>query len=77
MKKAYVKPQLYFENFELSASIAVQCGNPIHYAADSCIDGLGGFADKIFINPNSCEATPDEYGFCYHNPTDTTKLFNS
>ncbi len=80
MKKAYVKPQLYFENFELSANIAVQCGYPIHYAAVSCKDGLGGlggYADVIFIDTNSCSATPDEFGLCYHNPTDTTKLFNS
>ena len=75
MKKAYVKPELYFENFELSASIAVQCAKPIHYAAGTCTDGLGGYAEVVFFD--KCEATPDKFGLCYHNPTDAEKLFNS
>ncbi len=77
MKKAYTKPELYFENFELSTSIAVQCGKPIHYAAGTCKDGLGGYADVIFLEDKSCSSTPDDFGFCYHNPTDTEKIFNS
>lgn len=30
MKKTYVKPEVYFESFELSASIADNCGKPLN-----------------------------------------------
>ena len=30
MKKTYVKPEVYFESFELSASIADNCGTPLN-----------------------------------------------
>ena len=29
MKKTYVKPEVYFESFELSASIADNCAKPL------------------------------------------------
>ena len=80
MKKAYVKPVLYFENFELNANIAASCATPIHNSArDACgleIDGIGvAFLDGI----SGCKykGKDGNFGVCYHNPTDTTNLFNS
>ena len=78
MKKAYVKPEVYFESFELSSSIAVQCAKPINYAAGTCKEGLGGYADLIFLDTTTtCQATPDKYGYCYDVPNDTNRIFNS
>lgn len=75
MKKAYVKPELYFENFELSSSIATGCGNAINHQIGACKKGLGDFADFVFID--NCQVNPDQAGLCYHNPTDATNLFTS
>lgn len=77
MKKAYVKPELYFENFELSSSIAKQCAQAIHYAAGTCNEGLGDFAKVLFID-NTCTLHPDDSGkWCYHVPTPAMVLINS
>lgn len=75
MKKQYVKPELYFENFELSANIATLCANtsikkPILFGEKS-----------IFIDVIGCKdpVTPDDpnSGYCYHNPTEEKSLFAS
>lgn len=81
MKKAYVKPVLYFENFELNANIAASCANPIHVMArDVCglvIYGIGtAFLDTI-SGCKDYQANDGDFNTCYHNPTDTTNLFNS
>lgn len=81
MKKAYVKPQLYFENFELNANIAASCAVAIHnMARNVCgltINGIG----TVFLNDISgCKdykANDGDYSICYHNPSDTQNLFNS
>ena len=82
MKIAYVKPVLYFENFELSTSIATGCsagynhdntnfGNP-----SSCNYFYG--TDKVFLNLYACDLEdPGESMFCYHVPTANDKVFSS
>lgn len=75
-KKQYVKPELYFENFELSANIATQC-------ADTSIKAPIQFGGKnIFVSQIECTdtLTEEEEGntsYCYHVPTETSKLFSS
>ena len=82
MKKTYVKPQVYFEDFQLSASIAAGCapGTGIAHSEGVCGFKFGQLV--IFLNDvDGCtdEVTADgEHGFCYHNPTDALiKLFAS
>lgn len=76
MKKQYVKPELYFENFELSANIATQC-------ADTSIKKPMQFGEKesVFVEVIGCldPITPDDpnSGYCYHNPTEEQSLFAS
>ena len=77
MKKAYVKPRVYFEDFQLSASIAAGCtpGYIVGYSEATCSwnDGVG----TIFQNA-SCTYTPDQAGnVCYGVPLDTNRLFAS
>ena len=68
--RAYVKPELFYENFELAQNIAAchysyKVGNSITYAnMNSCyvIDadwGIALFAD----GNNNCEQAPEDY--CY------------
>lgn len=77
MKKAYSKPQIVFESFELTKSIAAGCV----------------YLSNTFGSPNSCTYTEngttifmsncgydndDAYkDFCYHIPTDDGAIFNS
>ena len=86
MKKVYQAPEILFENFALSDSIAGNCeslvGNP---SKGSCaLLGTGGialFSDLV----KDCVFTPEDYGgtsdewdgFCYHVPTEKNNLFNS
>lgn len=78
MKKAYVKPEVYFENFQLSASIAAGCTLISNSAENLC-----PVADKdlgvTYITDNACTyTTPGENDqICYHNPSDQTKVFTS
>ena len=64
MKKEYKKPELLFDSFELSSSIAKTCENPVGFAMGACHIEDGGFTDNV-----SCLYVPEdnepEKG-CYH-----------
>lgn len=84
MKKTYVRPEVYFENFELSTSIATGCsagydhnntniGNP-----DQCALLFG--TKKIFNAPPICDPSDGAFDpgqFCYHVPTANDRVFSS
>lgn len=77
MKKTYVKPEVYFENFELSASIAAGCSVKINHAEGVCssIPGIG----SIFTDYQTCTWTAgdNESDYCYHAPLDANRIFTS
>lgn len=81
MKKTYVKPQVYFEDFQLSANIAGNCAIKTMHAETECkwfknVEGVG----KVFISKElGCEyfGNDGDYSVCYHVPVDATKLFTS
>lgn len=77
MKKQYVKPELYFENFELSTSIAT-CTNPTNTPnGGTCGIDLGD-GTVAFIQGGVCNYQPEDGPkYCYDVPSDTNKLFNS
>ena len=79
MKKTYVKPEVCFESFQLSACIANTCGDPTHTpVADTCgipYMGMTLFLDAISACTDKVEDGTS--GFCYHHPTDKDNLFNS
>ena len=75
MKKTYVKPEVCFESFQLSANIATSCADPLMHSMLTCppIPGM-----KIFLEPDACtDGTPEENGLCYQEATDTTRIFTS
>lgn len=85
MKKVYVKPELMFENFFLSANIAGDCGIKTYtpnsgqcaYPVDA-----GDFGTwNIFIDTVDACTTKEqdgEYnGICYDVPFSEANLFNS
>lgn len=82
MKKTYVRPEVYFESFELSASIAAGCSVKINHAEGVCssIPGIG----SIFTDYKTCmwtagdnESGNSESNYCYHVPLDTNRVFTS
>lgn len=76
MKKTYVKPMMGFESFELSTNIAGTCGNSVGHAEGQCTV-FPGF-DKLFVG-EFCDQKIDNDGdkWCYHNPSDSERIFAS
>jgi hypothetical protein len=85
MKKTYSKPDIAFESFSLSTSIAGNCevktdtkaGGECGYPMDEVgwiflIEMIGGCQVKI-----TEEQSLKYNGFCYHVPTEKNNLFNS
>ena len=84
MKRKYEKPALYFEEYELSSSIAGNCGNKLFqdkiYAGnyETCkVDAGGG--DFLFLDSSFCNTNPGADGelYCYQVPSTNEMLFNS
>lgn len=80
MKKEYKKPELLFDSFELSVSIAGGCGNPTQTPSQNqCGIDYGG-AGVLFLNGMTVCTTKIEdgdEGYCYHAPSPGNNLFNS
>lgn len=86
MKKQYSKPEIMFESFVMSTSIAGDCegepvNNPVRYSCGipGSTPGLNLFSSNI-TGTNGCHVSSEDDPndqFCYHNPTEYTNLFNS
>ena len=81
MKKTYSKPEILFESFALSTSIAAGCEGIVGAPnVDEC-GVITSSGDTIFIAGVCDLAIPDDGsfkdGFCYHVPTSYNNLFNS
>ena len=77
IKKTYVKPEISFVDFTLSASIAGACTHEGNFDnGDSCRYEDNGYF--VFSEKNSgCDFTINNKEFCYHVPTADTSIFNS
>ena len=81
MKKTYCKPQISFEDFELSANIAATCGISVGPSdVEHCGLYIPGFGNIFFRDWQICtkKARVDgQYTYCYHLPQEQWRLFNS
>lgn len=85
VKKSYNKPEIYFESFSLSTSIASGCEVPFTLAAKNIcgIPDENGTGERIFDTSITSTCTTSGTGiekfdgFCYHIPTETNNLFKS
>ena len=81
MKKSYVKPQVFFEDFQLSASIAAGCEYTTNHAMNVCTYEIAGGRNVFIDASTNCRdvTVPEgQYGnVCYHVPADTSNLFTS
>ena len=80
MKKAYSKPEIYFDSFELSSSIAAGCEYKANFAAGACALADPAFGNVYLDGISGCAVTQVDgayNGICYHVPSDNTNLFSS
>ena len=82
MKKTYVKPEVYFESFELNTSIATGCSAGYDHSNTSfgdprsCVLYYG--SDTVFVAENAaCNPFLDLDNFCYHVPSTNDRVFSS
>lgn len=84
--KKYVKPELFYERFELSQHIADCDWELTNATKQSCFavaDEDLPFTQTLFASSaNLCDWIPTEFGgtyegICYHDGTDGGNVFNS
>lgn len=88
MKKAYSKPDIFFEDFSLNTNIAAGCEKTPSDHTDEC--GVRWGHIIIFTSSlTACENNPvvegstvgnmvkDNDGLCYHNPSENFNVFFS
>ena len=82
MKKAYMKPEIVFESFQLSTNIATVCERRVDTKSDNDCGIQWGFK-IVFADTLSSHCTQKigEHeiwdGICHHNPSDDANLFAS
>ena len=84
MKKAYSKPELYYERYELSSTIAANratrlpAGEILHSYYTACKVSVGG-GDFLFLDEGiGCNTEPIEgNGYCYQSFALNEMLFSS
>ena len=79
--KKYVKPELYYENFELSQHIA-SCYITLSYATAEVCQGVAGGVKPIFTsascsNEGEIVNAGDLASYCYSNGTGVFTIFLS
>lgn len=80
--KEYVKPELFFESFELSEQIAVGCSQDLivnHGDGESCVleNPAGALTTKLFVQDNANCTTYEFDGYCYHSGQEGFTVFSS
>lgn len=79
MKKKYVKPQAYFESFELNASIATGCSVIATLAENVCPAYDEDLGISVFVTKENCTRTvaPGDTKVCYNVPISGQNIFTS
>lgn len=78
--KKYVKPELFYEKYELSQHIA-DCQWELQYGKNQCVatpdpEDMPGYDKTLFSAELSCDITNYE-DYCYQNGTGAIKVFIS
>ena len=88
MKKVYEKPMICYEGFASSTNLAAGCekivttqtmnicGIEVFFGDEKMMYFTYG-ADGSNCTDNGIGSETTNDGFCYHNPTESTNLFNS
>ena len=80
MKKRYEKPDIMFDNFTMSESVA-RCEEKANFARGVCGVEMGPnwimFTDELGSSCNFIQKDLEYNGLCYHVPYDSNNVFNS
>lgn len=81
MKKNYSKPEIVFESFKLSTSIAGTCTQQANSGDENSCEFTTPMGFTIFVSACTDESEfsvqDGEYGFCYDVPNDDKRVFAS
>lgn len=79
MKKAYIKPQIVFDSFQLSQNIAGDCEFISTFARGNCAILEPETGDIVYLDSTTCQFTPPNAndGICYHVPTEDWNVYSS
>ena len=81
MKKAYMKPGIYFEPVNTSSNLSSGCEGIANLAENQCSVTVseGDEVMEIFGIEGICPWTPDnpESQMCYHAPTEWNNVYSS
>lgn len=81
--KKYVKPELFYERYQLSQHIAdcsweLQSGSNTTCYAQPDPEDYPGFQNLFNVGQEGCNLTTDKWqDYCYHNGADGYRLFQS
>ncbi len=80
MKRKYIKPEICFDSFELTSSMAAGCemiGS--NQEAHACPVLVPTWGISIFMEFSGCDLNPPEEmdTICYHVPTADSNVFGS
>lgn len=82
MKKAYIAPEIMFEDFTISTNIAAGCEAKSDLQAGGQCGFKWGksviFTDEVLSCTKKVVSGDGNYdGLCYHNPSEDYNVFNS
>ena len=81
MRKAYNKPEIIFESFKMTESIARNCTHIINtHSQNACGVEFGGqtlFVDTVSVCTWAIDDGNTNDGICYHVPIPGNTYFNS
>ena len=78
MKKIYSKPEIAFESFSLSQSIAAGCEIRDLTSSILYVEGFGyAFSSSCSHNVVDSSGDGEANGICYHTVVNGTSVFNS
>lgn len=79
MKKVYTKPEIFFDSFELSQSIAAGCEGISQHAEGACAVYVKEIGLSVFSTREICDYYSVELqdSVCYHAPSDSNNVYSS
>lgn len=78
--KKYVKPDLFYENFQLTSSVAKNCGTMVGFTSQTCKMELDedGLPNTFLFAGDNCDIDYRHYDrYCYETGNASMQLFNS
>lgn len=78
MKKEYIKPKAYIEDFQITQFVAGDCIIKTKtYHRNTCAVDLGGVLGTVFVEKPTCQTVSQDEKLCYHIAVNGDSYFGS